>query len=130
MSVSSHHHAPAKKPLLSDKSYTALKHSAAIVLPALSALYFALSQIWHLPHTEQVMATIAAINTVVGGTVGVSTLSYNKSDAKYVGTLIRTETPDKINYSLELNQDAPRLDTMSEATFKVADTGSTPVINL
>jgi len=79
MSVSSHHHAPAKQPLLSDRSYTTLKHSAAIALPALSALYFALSQIWHLPHTEQVMASIAALNTAVGTLVGVSTLTYNKT---------------------------------------------------
>src|SRR5438094_2903482 len=106
MSVSSHHHAPAKQPLLSDRSYTTLKHSAAIALPALSALYFALSQIWHLPHTEQVMASIAALNTAVGTLVGVSTLTYNKSDAKYVGTLVRTETPDQTLYSLDLNQDA------------------------
>lgn len=126
MSVSSQHHA-SKRPLLNDGVYTTLKHGAAVVLPALSAFYFALAQIWHLPHVEQVMGTIAAVNTAVGALVGVSTLTYNKSDAKYVGTLVRTETPDKINYSLELNQDAPALDSLNEATFKVTDTGSTPL---
>jgi hypothetical protein len=111
----------AKKPLLSDGAYATLKHSAAIVLPALSALYFALSQIWHFPHAEQVMATIAAFNTAVGALVGISAMSYNKSDAKYVGTLVRSETDDRILYSLQLNDDAPALDHLTEANFKVAD---------
>jgi hypothetical protein len=130
MSVSSpHHHAPAKQPLLSDRNYTALKKSATIILPALSALYFALSQIWGLPHTEQVMGTIAALNTFLGGVVHVSKKSYYASGAQYAGKLVRTETPDKVLYSLELNHDTPTLDQMDEATFKVEDTGGTPTVN-
>lgn len=120
MSESSGPTAP-KKPLLSDRAYATLKHSATIVLPALSALYFALAQIWHFQDTEQVMATIAAVNTAVGAFVGVSTAAYNKSDAKYVGTLTRTEMPDKTLYSLNLNDDAPALNTMDSVTFKVTD---------
>jgi hypothetical protein len=116
----------AKKPLLSDKTYTTLKHGAAIILPALSALYFTLAQVWHFPDTAQVMATIAAVNTAVGALMGVSSLSYNSSDAKYAGNLIRTETPDTINYTLALNHDAPGLDKMQEATFKVTHTAPAP----
>lgn len=118
--------ASSRRPLLSDKTYSTLKHSAAIVLPALSALYFTLAQVWHFPDTAQVMASIAAVNTAVGALVGVSTLTYNNSDAKYVGNLIRTETPDTINYSLSLNHDAPALDKLDEATFKVTHTAPAP----
>jgi hypothetical protein len=116
----------SSRPLLSDKTYTTLKHSAAIALPALSALYFALAQIWHFPDTAQVMGTIAAVNTALGALMGVSSLSYNNSDAKYAGSLIRVETPDTINYTLALNHDAPSLDKMDEATFKVETTHTVP----
>jgi hypothetical protein len=116
----------SRRPLLSDKSYTTLKHSAAIALPALSALYFTLAQVWHFPDTAQVMATIAAVNTALGALMGISSLTYNGSDAKYAGNLIRTETPDTINYTLALNHDAPGLDKMQEATFKVTHTAPAP----
>lgn len=118
--------ASSRRPLLSDRSYTTLKHSAAIALPALSALYFTLAQVWHFPYTAQVMATIAAVNTAVGALMGISSLSYNNSDAKYAGSLIRTETPTTINYSLALNQDAPALDKADEVTFKVTHTAPAP----
>lgn len=118
--------ASSRRPLLSDKSYTTIKHSAAIVLPALSALYYTLAQVWHFPNTAQIMATIAAVNTALGALMGISSLSYNNSDAKYVGNLIRTETPDTINYSLSLNHDAPALDKLDEATFKVTHTTPAP----
>lgn len=119
---------PTSTPLLSDGAYNKLKHTAAIVLPAVAALYIALSNLWGWPHTEEVAGSVAAVNTALGGLLALSTKSYNKSDAKYAGTLVRTETADKIQYSLELNEDAPRLDEADEVTFKVSDTGTTPIV--
>lgn len=119
---------PTTTPLLSDKAYSALKRSATIILPALGALYFALAQIWHLPKAEEVVGSIAAVNTFVGGVVQVSKKSYYASGAQYAGTLVRSETADKIQYSLELNEDTPALDKLDEVTFKVSDTGSTPIV--
>lgn len=118
----------SKTPLLSDAWYTILKHSAAIALPALAALYYALSQIWHFPDTAQVMATIAAINTAVGALVGVSTISYNTSGSKYVGALevMDDAANNKKTYSLAFNSDPIDLDQKSEVTFKVTPIPSPP----
>jgi len=112
----------SRSPLLSDSVYNVLKHVAASGLPALAALYFALSQIWHFPDTAQVMASIAAINTCLGVLLGVSTVVYNNSDAKYVGTIEVTNSSDgqKKTFSLNLNQDPESIENLDEATFKVA----------
>jgi hypothetical protein len=109
----------SKTPLLGDKTYNVLKHTAAVLLPAIGALYFALAQIWHLPKAEEVVGTVAALNTGIGALVGVSTLSYNKSDSKYVGAIEVSDDGQKKTYSLNLNTDPEALETMSTATFKV-----------
>lgn len=55
---------------ISNKTYDILKALATIILPAISTLYLALSQIWGLGFGEQVDATITAvicfINTILG----------------------------------------------------------------
>lgn len=112
--------APQSTPLLSDRTYNVLKHVAAVGLPAISALYFALAQIWNFPDTSEVMGTISAINVFVGGLVGVSTKQYNNSDAKYVGAIEVMDTGDKKTFSLSFNEDPSDLDKLSEATFKIA----------
>lgn len=63
---------------LSDKTYDILKYIAQIALPALGAFYFALSQIWGLPYGEQIVGTIAAVDTLLGVLLGISTYQYNK----------------------------------------------------
>lgn len=119
----------AKTPLLKDGLYTVLKHVAAIGLPALTALYFALAQIWHFPHTADVMASIAAINTCLGALLGYSSMTYNNSDAKYVGNLEVLDTGNKKTFSLNLNGDPNDIDQMNEATFKVTAIPNPPPPN-
>ena len=111
--------APQNTPLLNDRTYNVLKHVAAVGLPALTTLYFALAQIWHFPDTSEVMGTISAINMFIGGLVGVSTVQYKNSDSKYVGDLEVVDTGDKKTFSLSLNGDPAELENMTEATFKV-----------
>lgn len=119
MSESSH--VTTKTPLLSNRIYDILKNSATIVLPATGALYFALAQIWGFPKAEEVVGSIAAVNTFIGALVGLSTRSYNKSGAKYDGDLDVVEDPADGSkmFSLNLNQDPETLETMNEVTFKV-----------
>lgn len=124
-------------PLLNDKFYNVLKHVAAIGLPAVSALYYALAQIWHLSHPGQIMASISAVNVFIGALVGVSNVQYNKSDAKYVGNLEVIDTGDKKTYSLNLNSDPQDIENMTDATFKVttvppvsADPGNPPQLGV
>lgn len=57
--------------------YDKLKFIALILLPALAALYFGVSQIWGLPHTVEVMGTITLIDTFLGSLLRISTSTFN-----------------------------------------------------
>lgn len=63
---------------MSNKVYDVLKFIALIVLPALATFYAVLAGIWNLPYTEQIPATIMAIDTFLGALLGVSSSKYNK----------------------------------------------------
>jgi len=119
---------PSKGTILTDKAYNVLKHVAAVGLPAVSTLYFALAQIWHFPDTDEVMATISAVNVFLGAVVGVSSFQYKNSDSKYAGEVQITETPEKKIYAISVNGQPEDLDQMSEATFKIVPLSSTPAV--
>ncbi|QZE10600.1 holin [Streptomyces phage Bilo] len=120
-----------KKPLLGDSAYMKLKHSTTVVLPALSALYFALAQIWHLPKAEEVVGSLAALNTFLGVILGISTRSYNRSDVKYAGIIEVEETPEAKQLNFILNEAARPLEKQPEVTFRVdnSSTGENPIIH-
>lgn len=120
--------APGKKPLLSDAMYNWLKHTAAIVLPAISTLYVALAQFWHFPKVEEVAGSLAALNTFIGALVGISTKSYNQSDARYAGEIQVVDDGKKKVASLVVNGEPEDILKLPEATFKISDTGETPVV--
>lgn len=63
---------------MSNKTYDVLKYIVQIVLPALGALYFALSQIFGLPYGEQIVGTITALDCFLGEILRISTIRYNK----------------------------------------------------
>lgn len=65
---------------MSNKCYDVLKWIALIVLPAIGALYFALSKFWELPYAEGIVGTITAVDTFLGTLLGVSTAAYQKRD--------------------------------------------------
>jgi hypothetical protein len=119
-----------KTPLLSSNTYNVLKHVASIGLPLAAALYYALGQIWHFPDVGQVMASIASVNTILGGVLGYSTATYNASEAKYAGVIEVAETDLKKVFSLNLNDLPEELEKMAEATFKVVSTtGNIPTVS-
>jgi hypothetical protein len=125
MSESSHH-AKARTPLLGDKTYAVIKQSAAFVLPAMGALYFTLAQIWHLPNAEEVIGTIAAVNTFLGVLLGISTRSYNRSNAKpqYVGEVaFEAVDGDETTKRMvtRLNTHPQVIASMDQVTFGVVD---------
>jgi hypothetical protein len=96
---------------------------AAIGLPAVQALYFALSGIWHFPNAEQVIGTMAAVNVFLGGFMGISQVSYNASDAAgYLGDLNVTHLPDG---SKQL-----QIAANSEASVQALDTGDSVKLNV
>lgn len=63
---------------LSNNTYDILKWIAQILLPALGTLYFALSKIWGLPWSTEVVGTIAAVDTFLGALLGISSAEYNR----------------------------------------------------
>lgn len=65
--------------MMSNKMYDILKYIAQIVLPALGTLYFALAGIWGFPYGEQIVGTIAAIDTFLGALLKISTNIYVKN---------------------------------------------------
>ncbi len=60
-------------------TYDVLKRIALIVLPAFATLYGALATTWGWPNTEQIVCTIAAIDTFLGAVLGVSNMKYKKA---------------------------------------------------
>lgn len=66
--------------LLSNKTYDILKWIAQIALPALGSLYFGLAQIWGFPFGEEIVGTIAVVDTFLGALLGISSAQYNKAE--------------------------------------------------
>ena len=65
--------------MMSNKVYDTLKYIAQIVLPALGTLYFALAGIWGFPYGEEIVGTIAAVDTFLGALLKISTNIYMKN---------------------------------------------------
>ena len=67
---------------MSNKIYDVLKWIAAIVIPAIGTLYFALANIWGFPYGEEIVGTFTAIDTFLGVILGISTAKYNKKNSE------------------------------------------------
>ena len=67
---------------MKNKTYDTIKWIALILLPGLGTLYAALSQIWGLPYGEQIVGTIAALDTFIGALIGVSSAVYARKEGK------------------------------------------------
>ena len=66
---------------MSNATYDILKYIALIILPALVALVASLGEIWGIPYSVQIAATIAAIDTFLGACLQVSSANY--TDKQY-----------------------------------------------
>lgn len=115
------HEDQSEKHWLGNKVYDFFKFVAQIFLPAAGTLYYALGEIWGLPAIEQVLGSVTAVDTFLGVMLGFSTVSYNKSGAKYDGEIIVVDKPDEDRkvFSLELSGDPDQLDKKREVVFKV-----------
>lgn len=65
---------------MSNKTYDILVWFAQIVLPALGALYAALSGIWGFPYGEEIVGTIAAVDVFLGAVLKISNAQYKKQN--------------------------------------------------
>lgn len=63
---------------LNDKTYDILKWMAMLFLPAASALWIKVADIWGLPFGPEIGSTLNAVNAFMGAVLGISTIQYNK----------------------------------------------------
>lgn len=63
---------------MSNKTYDILKWFATVGLPALTAFWLTIGQIWSIPYTEPIGATLAAITTLACALLGFSSIQYAK----------------------------------------------------
>lgn len=64
---------------MSNKIYDILKNIALIVIPAIAMLWTTVGEIWNIPYTPQVTATISAVGVFIGALLKISTHYYNKN---------------------------------------------------
>lgn len=106
--------------LLDDSVYNKLKVFVVLVLPAIGALYFGLSQIWGFPNPDKIVGTIAVVETFLGAILQYASRSWRLSDDRFVGDIrVQTDADGKLTYSLEVNGDPEELLNQKEVTFKI-----------
>lgn len=64
---------------MNNKVYDILKWVALVGLPALTALWLTLANIWGFPYAEAIGATMAAVTTFLGAILGISSIQYAKT---------------------------------------------------
>ena len=63
---------------MNNKVYDILKWIALVALPAATALWLTLANIWGFPYAEAIGATMAAVTTFLGAILGISSIQYAK----------------------------------------------------
>lgn len=115
------------KPPISNRMYDTLKYISLVILPAISAFYFGLGDVWNLPKVTEVVGTIAVLDTVCGLILNRISINYRNSDHRFDGHIDVVEDEGAKLYSLNVDGDpAEVLDRKAEVTFKV-NKDETPV---
>lgn len=68
---------------LNDRVYDWLKWIVMVAIPALTVAYVALSGIWGWPYADEIAKTSAAVCTLLGALLGISTAQYNKEENEH-----------------------------------------------
>lgn len=110
--------------LFSNTTYKVLKQLALVWLPALSALYLGLANLWNLPGDEEVSGSIMLIDTFLGVILGISTAQYNKNgqfDGNYDGEFALEQTEDGTSIMRLKSVDRNALENKDRLTLKLTD---------
>lgn len=105
--------------VLSQKWYDALKWVALVALPASSAFYYALAIVWGLPYAGQVVATVAAVDALLGTLLGIGSAKYKNSDERFDGNLNVIKQDASLINQLEIKTDPATLAKQNELVLKV-----------
>lgn len=65
---------------MSNNTFDVLRTICEVVLPAISAAYFSLSELWGLPMPEKICGTIAVLITFIGAFINVKRNQYNNAE--------------------------------------------------
>lgn len=65
-----------------NKTFDILRTICEIALPAISAAYFSLADIWGLPYADKVTGTISVIIMFIGAFINAERISYNRKKNK------------------------------------------------
>ena len=68
-----------------NKTFDILRTICEIALPAISAAYYGLADIWGLPYADKVTGTIAVIIAFIGAFINAERIIYNRSNKLYGG---------------------------------------------
>lgn len=114
---------------MGSKTYDRLKFTALVVLPGLSALYYTIAQIWGLPYTEQVMASVAGIDTFLGLVLRKSSKDFQKeleaeqipNDTKFMGhlTIVQDVDGQPLQLRMDPKDEYPIFEDGTSAVFTV-----------
>lgn len=106
--------------IFSNKVYNILKWVVQLVLPAIGTLYFALASTWQWPNAEQTLGTIVAVTAFLGAILGISSKSYNRSDARFDGDfeLIEDEQGQAVRIGVKQDE-VPNLLQKDSVVLKV-----------
>lgn len=63
--------------ILKNSTYDRLKNTALIIVP-LIAFLSTICEIWNVPHSQEITATLVAIDTLLGAIVKIASSTYNK----------------------------------------------------
>lgn len=109
--------------IINDKVYNIIKWFVVYFLPALGTLFFSISQLWGIPHADQVLGTITSVTIFLSMIMGLSSSSYKKAGTDMDGTmLIDRSNPEKDVYLLQLKDEAIDLSNKDVIKFKVDNT--------
>lgn len=110
---------PEARTLFSNKVYDGLKWVSFVLLPALGAAYFALSQLLGLPFGVEVVGVLAILDTLLGTLLRKSTQQYENSDAKYDGAVVIAANAETGNSDLNVSLNPQALASKREITVRV-----------
>lgn len=117
------------KTVLSNSAYDKLKTTAQIILPACGTLYFGLSKIWGLPNGEEVVGTIAILDTFLGVLLSSLSKNYHESDAAFDGDIVVENAivdglPKKVfTFAFNDEPDPDQLAARDKMSFKIVRKG-------
>ena len=106
--------------VMNDKVYDVLNNIVKLALPALATFYAALSGLWNLPYSLEVVGTITALATLLGVFLVIARAAYTGQPVDYDGVLTVNDTdPEKDVMRLNIDRTLAELGDKDTVTLKV-----------